>query len=337
MRKINIYILSLVCVCLSACQLRETHQQSVRPIAVEVQTMTQQTSVFRHTYVGEIEEKNRVSIGAQTAGRIVAVYVERGEKVEAGQLLLCIDSTQAVNTRLSAEAVLRQAEDGFTRACVLYKEGGITEQKRVEIETKLAEARSMYASAARMVAECRVTAPVAGVISECHARVGETVAPGIPLLTIMDIDGFVVRFAVPETEIAAIHIGDKARMEIAAIEVTDLPLVITEKSMVASKITHSYEVVAALQTSANVLPGMSSKVSMETDIVSGYVLPQNCIQVFPDGARVWFAEDNIAIRKNITIDQYVENGVLVTTGIQSGDKIITKGYQKLWQRAEITY
>lgn len=322
---------------LSACGLREQQSHTVRPIAVEVQTMEQQTSVARHTYVGEIEEKSSVALSAQAAGRVEQIYIERGARVSAGQVLLTIDSTQAANARRSAEAVLRQAEDGYARACVLYKEGGITEQKRVEIESQLMQARSMYASASRMVDECRVVAPVAGIVAECRAKVGETVAPGLPLLTIMNMDGFVVRFHVPETEIARVKIGDKAMMQVAAIHADELPVVITEKSLIPNKLAHSYALVAAVQGKTNLLPGMMAKVTLASDIVTGYVLPQHCIQMLPGGAKVWVTNNNTALRKDIEVGQYVTDGVLVTAGIEQGDKIITKGYQKLWQGAEITY
>lgn len=327
----------ILCLCLSACGLREQKSQTIRPIAVEVKVMEEETSVALHTYVGEIEEKSSVALSAPMAGRVLAVHVERGAQVQAGQVLLSIDSTQAVNARRSAEAMLRQAEDGYARACVLYKEGGITEQKRVEIETQLTQARSVYASALRMVEDCQLTAPVAGIVSECRTKVGETVAPGLPLVTIINMDGFMVRFSVPEAEIVHIHVGDKASLQVPASGLTNLSVTITDKSLIPNRLAHTYEVVGALQKHADLLPGMMAKVQMESDIVSGFILPQECIQILPDGAKVWVVENGYAIRKNITIGQYIHEGILITDGISLSDKVITRGYQKLWQGAEITY
>lgn len=327
----------LFCLLLCGCGLREQKSQAILPIAVEVQTMVEQTSVSRHTYVGQVEERSSVSLSALTAGRVLAIYAERGARVQAGDVLICIDSTQAVNARRSAEAVVRQAEDGFARAYVLYKEGGITEQKYVEIESQLMQARTMYASAMRIVEECRITAPVGGVISDCQVRVGENVTPGIPIIHIIDIDEFIVRFSVPESEIANIRIGANAKMVAPAIQSQELSMVVTEKSLLPNKLAHSYEVVATLCDQAELLPGMMAKVTLARDVMTGFILPQNCIQMLPDGAKVWVAEENTAVRKNVQIGQYVQNGVLVVQGIQTGDKVITKGYQKLWQGAEITY
>lgn len=319
------------------CQLRTQKQAPPSALKVEVQEITEQKTISLHTYVGQIEEKSSVSISSQTSGRILSLHTARGKHVQAGQLLLSIDSTQAVNARQAAEAALHQAEDGYARALVLYQEGGLTEQNRVEIESKLAQARSMYATAQQMVTDCRVVAPVSGLVSECRAQVGENVLPGMPLLTLMSTDGFTVRFAVPEMEIAHIHTGELATIEVEAIGLRDLPLVITEKSLIPNKIAHTYDITASIEQHPDMMPGMMCKVTLQADVVTGYVLPQNCIQILPDGAKVWVARDNRAQRTTVSIGQYAGDGVLVTGGLKEGDKVITKGYQKLWQSAEITY
>lgn len=326
---------------LPGCRMRSEKQQEVRPIAVEVQTMEEQTTVSRHTYIGEIAEKSSITLSAQTAGRILEVNIGAGSRVKAGQVLLSIDSTQAAGARRAAEATLRQAEDGYARACALYKEGGLTEQKRVEIESQLAQARSMYASAAQLVAECRVTAPVSGVVSELRAKAGETAAPAVPLLSIMNIDGFVVRFSVPEQEVSHIRMGDNATIDVEAAAAKGLPVTITDKSLVPNRLAHSYEVTAALSSRTNaaagLLPGMMCKVTLEADRLSGFVLPQSCIQLLPEGAKVWVAREGVAQRIGVSVGQYVSGGVLITEGLESGDQVIIKGYQKLWQGAAITY
>lgn len=337
----------IVCVAsLVGCQLRENGGGKVNPIPVEVQVMAEQVAVSRHTYVGEVEEKSSVALSSSTAGRVLWVGAKRGEKVQAGQVLLSMDSAQAVQTRLVAEALLHQAEDGYARACALYKEGGVTEQKRIELESQLAQARSMYASAVRMVEDCRVVAPVAGVVSECRPVVGETVVPGVPLVTIINMDGFVVRFAVPETEIAGIRPGDKAAVQVPALGADNLPAVVTDKSLVPSRIAHTYEVTVALGERANLLPGMLAKVRMDADVVTGFVLPQECVQLLPDGAKVWVVEKNEgantdtekeAVRRTVVVGEHVQHGVMIVSGLEEGDEVVTKGYQKLWQGAEITY
>ena len=46
-------------------------------------------------------------------------------------------------------------------------------------------------------------------------------------------------------------------------------------------------------------------------------------------------EDSTAVRRRIQIGQYVPNGVLVTDGLQTGDRVVTDGFQKLYKGAKI--
>lgn len=340
--KNKIQIFLLLVITLAGCGVGEQQSARRKALRVEVLTMREERSVYSHTYVGEIDAKQSVAVSAQMSGRIVGVYAERGRMVSAGELLLSIDSAQAVNARQSAEALLRQAEDGYARASVLYKEGGLTDQKRVEIEQELARARSVYASAVRLVEDCSVRAPERGVLSELRVCAGESVLPGVPLLTIVNMDGLVVKFAVPEQEIGSIRIGQKGRaMAENGSRETCYGIVVTEKSVLPNRVAHSYEVRASLEgprgEMEGLLPGMICKVRMEGDELQGYVLPQHCIQLLPDGAKVWLARDGVATRASVSIGGYVSDGVLITSGLESGDKVITKGYQKLWQGAEIIY
>lgn len=321
---------------LNACQVRPSQTYNQQVLRVTTATINESTTVYRHTYVGQIEEQNSIGISSTIAGQIVYVGVHSGEHVSDGQVLFSIDSTQAVNARESALALLHQAEDGYARAYALYKEGGLTEQKRVELESKLAQAQAMASIANRNVENCVIKAPMSGVIGEVSAKVGQTAAPGIPLVTLMNLSGYKVRFSVSENDIAAVETGAKAMMEIPALRRENIELTIIEKSLIPNKISHTYDVTAKMEKMADVLPGMMAKVRMKMDCVTGYILPASCIQVLPDGAKVWIVTDSIVSRRLVHIGQYAADGVLITDGLNAGDKVVTEGYQKLYNGAVVT-
>lgn len=322
----------------TGCQLRQREHFEQKPLKVTVRSMQHTESICRHTYVAEVEEQSSVALSMQRAGQVLRVAVKTGDKVQAGQLLMEVDSTQALSAKQAAEAILRQAEDGLARAMQVYREGGLTEQQRVDIETKLTQAKSLYETACKSVEDCRLTAPTSGVIGKVHATAGQNVVPGVTQMLLMNTESMRVRFAVPEMEIATIRIGDKAWVELPALKQTGLEAVVTEKSMIAGRLAHTYDVVATLKGDrVEVLSGMMAKVQLERDRIDGYVLPQSCVQILPDGAKVWVANGHTAARRDVKIGQYVAEGVLIVDGIHELDQVIIEGYQKLWQGAEITY
>ena len=341
----TIYRQSLLCLlllCLAGCDklpLKKKPQYEVRPIKVEVQTMDKQTRVNTHTYVGRIEEASSVPLSVQTAGQVTAVYVKKGDHVKAGQELLRLDDTQARNAMLAANATYQQAADGYRRARQVYAKGVITEMKMVEVSSQLEQARSVLAMSRKSLNDCVLRAPSDGVIGECKAKAGQVVAPGLSLVTLLDMEGYNVTFDVAEGDITSIQVGDSGSVVVEAIGKTEVPVCVTEKNLLANTIAHTYTVTAFISNPSDeykqqLLPGMVSKVRLRSQSVSGYFVPAACVQTLTSGASVWVVENGIATRRRVEIGQYASGGVLITRGLHEGDQVVVEGFQKLYNGAK---
>lgn len=326
--------------CLVGCQRlpKRKAQQEVQAIPVKALTISAQTHACTHTYVGKIEEVSSVPLSAQTAGQITAVCVKTGDRVRTGQELLHIDDTQARNALQAAEATFQQAQDGYQRAQQVYAEGGITEQKMVEISSQLEQAKSMLAIARKSQKDCILRAPTDGVIGKCRAKAGQTIAPALPVITLLNMDGYNVVFDVAEADIATLQIGDHGAIQIPAIGQDTFPIRIVEKNLIANTIAHTYTVKAVLLGKhKHLLPGMVSKVWLQAQRVSGYFVPSECIQTLSSGKSVWVVVDGQAQRRKVETGQYVSGGVLITNGLQPGDQVIVEGFQKMYNGARVVY
>ena len=375
----------LCCLLLLSCGRKAAKPaQTVAPIPVQVQVVGEQTSVAQHTYVGTIEEERRVPLSVETGGQVLEVACRMGERVLKGEVLLRMDSASAIDAREAARATLRQAEDAYRRVTEVHGAGGVTEQQLIEVETKLAQARSMAAMAERRVENCVLRSPSDGVVGEVHVAEGQLASPAMPAVTLYIVDRLYVTFSVPESEMAEIAVGDMGSMEVPAIErryqekggavsrphqdeklcdamlrpgdrtslsaqpSTSFPVRVVEKGMKANALSHAYPVRAEVSLFDNLttdnltivrsllLPGMVGKVRMQGQQSEGVVIPAACVQVTTEGKSVWVVqEDSTAVRRLIQIGQYVPNGVLVTDGLQTGDRVVTDGFQKLYKGAKI--
>ena len=115
--------------CLTACSVGVKHEQQVAPIRVRTQVVKAQPQTASLRYVGTVEARREIPLSIQTAGRVLCVNVKDGEQVSKGQVLLCVDSTQAVNALRSAEAAYIHAKDGYDRAKQVHEKGVVTSQK----------------------------------------------------------------------------------------------------------------------------------------------------------------------------------------------------------------
>ena len=335
----RLWVIGLVALVCWSCAKHENAAHEQAPLRVKTMVVAPQETNVTSRYVGAIEPVHATPLSMQATGRVVAVHVKNGDRVHQGQVLLELDNTQAMNALRGAEASLQHAEDGYNRAVKVHDKGVIADQKMVEIESQRAQAQSLYESAKRQVEECSLVAPSEGIVTDLEVEQGQSVMPGTPVCSILDVSGFAVRFTVPEKEINGL--GKKGTVECAAVDRV-LPIEVTETGVAANPVTHTYEVVARIQGGRDVLKsGMVAVVRIQSYIVNDHIvtdiiIPALCVLLKPEGHTVWVVEQGTAVRRDIQIDGYMADGVRVLSGIQVGDTLIIDGYQKLYNGCAVT-
>ena len=335
MHNFRLYILSALL--FTACGQKPTSEQKARPIEVRVVTVGSSADGYARSYAGRLEARSVTPLGLQTAGRVTELLVHPGESVRAGQVLLRVDNTQAMHTLEAAEATLRQAQDAYDRVRPVHDSGVVSDIKWVEVETRLEQARTAFESAEQLVKQHTLTAPTAGVIGLVKVELGQSVLPSETVIELLDVGTYYVRFGVPETEVAGVHIGDKGRLRIAAIGDADIPIKVVERGMKANALSHTYEVRAQLGRSDAVLPGMIGDVTMDRQTVNGLIVPTECVRLMKDRPTVWVVRDSVAVRCPVRLGEYVNHGVKVDSGLTVGDRVVVEGYQKLYNNAPVRY
>lgn len=327
---------------LHSCSFKSNTKQEISPIPVKILPITEQTQVNSHTYVGRIEECASIPISTPIGGLVTDIYVKSGEQVKIGQPLFRIDTTQAYNSLQIAQATWQQINDGYQRAQQVYHQGGVTEQKMVELRSQLQQAQSMLAIARKHLEDCTITAPRDGIIAENHLQVGQNIAPTTPVIILLDVQKYNVTFNVPEKDMSTIVIGCNGNMNIDALGISDISIRVTEKDLIANRLSHTYTITAELinttpQLRQHLLPGMVGKIQLQTQVVEGIIIPATCIHTQAHSTMVWVIKENKAVRRTIEVGTYTANGILITSGLSIGDTIITSGYQKMYNGAPITY
>lgn len=329
-------VIVLLAIVLSACATHEQKQHDTSPIRVKAAVVAAHTGSANTRYVGTIEPSRETPLSFQSAGRVVAVEVKNGQRIRQGQTIARIDNTQAMNALRSAEATLRHAQDGYDRVNKVHEKGVVSDQKMVEIESQLAQAKSLYAAAKQQVNECTLIAPCDGVVNGLNIEKGQTIIPGTTICTLLDVTGFSVRFSIPEDEIRNRYTDGE--VECIALD-TLLPITVIEKGMSANPLTHTYEIVARVNGGADILMnGMVGKVRMWSETGkkdASIVIPAKCILLKQEGPTVWLVEQGCAVRKKVIIDGYQADGVRIKGGLMTGDTLITDGYQKLYNHCKI--
>lgn len=301
-------------------------------------TLTSENISANFGYSGTVEEENGSALSFTTGGTIMQLRVKVGDRVHKGQLIASVDPTSIRNNYEMAHASKVQAEDAYKRMKQLHDKGSLPDIKWVEVQSQLQQAISAENIARKNLGDCRLYAPFSGVISEKYAEVGQNAAPGMPVVKLVTTGVLNVVISVPESEMASIHVRQRARIQVQALDGKQYSGYVIEKGVIADPASRSYSVKIRVEGTDNaLLPGMVSQVSLAkieasqpSDNGTAIVIPASIVQIADDNSRyVWVDEGGKAVRRSITLGTYQSNGVVITSGLRYGDKLIVEGQQKV--------
>ena len=325
------------------CSCGEKKEQNVKaPTRVKTQLVSPGMVDNAQTYVGIVEEREATAVSFTGMGVIKRMLVNEGQPVAKGQLIAEMDDTQARNLLNGAEAQMAQANDALERYTMLHDNGSLPEVQWVEIQSKVAQAKSQLEVAKKNLADCRLIAPVSGIVGKKLIGTGETALPSQAVVSILDISTVKVKVAVPEAEIGGINASTPTNILVEAINGNYQGGRI-EKGVQADALTHTYDIrINVANGNRKLLPGMVASVrfvSEGSQAIGSKMIPITAVQKKSDGNLfVWtVGKDSTAHRTTVTIGQTQGNYVSVIDGLNTGDRIATEGYQKLSENINVVF
>ena len=178
MKKVLLMLLSVMLLG-SSCQKQgvKPNEGEKAPTRVKTQVVSSGMVDNNQTYVGIVEEREATAVSFTGMGIIKRMLVNEGQAVSKGQLIAEMDDTQARNLLTGAEAQMTQANDALARYKMLHDNRSLPEVKWVEVQSKVAQAKSQLEVARKNLADCRLVAPVSGIIGKKLIGAGETALP----------------------------------------------------------------------------------------------------------------------------------------------------------------
>jgi RND family efflux transporter MFP subunit len=314
------------------------------PTRVTTQVVSSAVVDNAQTYVGIVEEHECTAVSFTGMGVVKRVLVSEGQAIGKGQLIAEMDDTQARNVLSGAEAQMAQANDALERFKMLHDNGSLPEVQWVEIQSKVAQAKSQYEVAKKNLADCRLISPVSGIIGKKLVGAGETALPSQAVVTILDISSVKVKVSIPEAEISGITASTPSTINVEAAQ-KQVNGGRIEKGIQADALTHTYEVRINVQNGdRKLLPGMVANVILTPGPSllregSDCSLPITSIQRKADGSLfVWtVAKDSTAHRAAVTTGEIQGNRMIISSGIENGQRVVTEGYQKLSEGTKVIF
>lgn len=311
---------------------------TVEPLRVGTLVVESRADINAGIYVGVIEEENSAALSFPVGGTVARILADEGDRVRKGDLIAELDPTSARQTFEAAKASLEQARDACSRLQQLHDANSLPEIQWIEAQTKLRQAEAAYGIAEKNLNDCNLLAPFSGVVGKRQMAAGETALPGMPVLTLLEIGQVKVRFSVPELEIAAMAADSRVQVRVPALGDSLRMAGRIEKSAAANPAAHTYDVRALLDNrSGELLPGMVCRVSVvPSDAVEEIAVPVRAVQQSGDGGRyVWLVQGDSVVRRAVCTGRFVDNGIVIASGLRAGERIVVDGMQKIGQGSKV--
>lgn len=292
-------------------------------------------------YSGTIEAGQNISLSFLTIGTVNSVNVREGDKVTKGQLLAQLDSQSSQNALQIAQAKASQAEDAFKRFQPMYEHGNLPEIKMVEIKTAKNQAELSVKLAEKNYKDCYIYAPATGFISERNIELGDNIIPGKTAMKFVTVDKVYAVISVPEKEIQKIKKGMDATVELSENNST-LNGQVTDVGVSADAFSRTYTVrILVKNSNTEILPGMLCNVYISSnDKSSAIIIPATAIKIDETNQECVYVIDintKKVNKKYVKSNGFVQGGILISSGLNINDVIVSQGVQKLDNNTSVEF
>jgi membrane fusion protein, multidrug efflux system len=328
---------TLILIGLAACSDSTPPSEPPRPVASIVVGRVSIGS--ERSFGGEVRARYETPVSFRIGGKVLRRLVDAGAVVKAGQPLALLDPADATLQSAAAEAQRQQAEAELRRFRDLRVRNFIGQAALDERESafKAAQAQAGLARNAQRYATLRADA--AGVISATLAEPGQVVAAGTPIVTLAQMGEKEIAISLPESIVAARHVGDVAGVHLWANQAKTYRGRIREISPAADRNTRTYASrISLLDADASVALGMTATVIFRYREAGELLVPASAIHEQNGQPAVWVIDGADTTRlRPVTIASWRDDGAIVTDGLQAGERIVASGVHKVQQGEKVIY
>jgi len=311
-------------------------EERVRPVSVA----TVETALVAPTleFSGSIMPAREASVGAMMSAQVSRMYVEPGDRVNEGDLMVEMTGEQLTQ----AKAQFIATEKDWERMTRLLEAGAVTQQAFDQVDAAYQAAKATY----DLVRESTmIRAPFSGVVAATYLEEGEVfvLMPGggastPAIVEVVQMDKVKVKIAVSERDLPEVRKGLKAKVQVATYPDREFEGAVTLVEPVVSAMTRTATAEVTIPNAGELLrPGMFANLVLE-------LVPRDVLLVTHDGVLQqegtgrYFSmlyEDGHARRVDVALGHSAGKFHEVLSGLEAGQTVITTGRYRLADGASV--
>ena len=296
-------------------------------VPVEVQPLRRSAMVAVYSGTAPIEAHEEAEVVAKVGGEVRQLLVEEGDTVAAGQVLARLDGDRLRLDLAEIEANLRKLERDYNRQLELSQKGLVAKGTAENAKFDLDALKASYDSARLELGYTEIRAPIAGVVSARHIKVGNTISPNDPAFRVTNLDPLVAYVHVPEKEYRKLAPGQGAEVIVDALGGEHFAGTISRISPTVDPKTGTFRArIEVPDTTRRLKPGMFARVNIVYERRENALqLPRSSI-LDADGEQSVFVVVNDRAEQRPIRTGLANNGwVEVLEGLKGDERVVVVG------------
>ncbi|HMQ69094.1 MAG TPA: efflux RND transporter periplasmic adaptor subunit [Ignavibacteria bacterium] len=298
----------------------------VRPTELENEILTS----------GTIYANEEVQIRSELTRKITGIYFKEGGFVPAGKVMFKLDDSDILarlrKLDLDEELNLKQQE----REQTLLDKGLLTQEEFDVRQTNIEKIRADIEVLEVELDKTSITAPFSGIAGFRNVSIGSLVNNTVILTTVQDIGKVKIDFSIPEKFISVFKPGQTINYKVEGYD-EEFTGTVSSFDPRINEATRSIVVRAVSGNKGNrLLPGSFVKVKLNLENTSDAIMiPTQAVIPKLKGQNVYVFENGIAVSKDVETGVRTDKEIQITSGLKSGDTIITTNILRLKPNSKI--
>ncbi|WP_366183868.1 efflux RND transporter periplasmic adaptor subunit [Flavobacterium ovatum] len=354
-----IAILSITSLFLVSCGKEKKEEIKSEP-AITVQTAAVVADGNNEfiTASGKVEAMNSADLSTRMMGNVTKLNVKVGQNVQAGQVVVTINSAdlsakkaQVDASILQATAAYKNAKKDYDRFSALFKQQSASPKELDDMTARYEMAKAGLEGAKQMRNEvmaqfnyANITAPFSGVVTNTFVKEGDMASPGMPLVSIEGVSKLQVVVMVSESDITAIKNNMQVTVNIKSLN-KEVSGKVSAVSLSSKNTGAQYLVKINLdKMDKSILSGMFVNVQFETTSsnkslnasTDRVLVPLTALVHKGQLTGIYTIANNTAILRWLRIGKTFGGDVEVLSGLTSNEQYITDAEGKLYNGAKVS-
>ncbi len=298
----------------------------VVPVKVETAQMADYSTGLLKT--GNIAPYKEVkALALNQSGTIKKLFINLGDRVQAGQVIAVIDNRSQVLDLQKATYHARQLKSDLQTYTELLNGNAATQEKVNSVRKDYEDALNEVSQARKSITDATIKAPASGIIAEKAVEAGMFVSAGAEIATIVDIARSKVQVRLTESEVYQIAVGQQVRITADVYPGREFHGRVNFISPQADEM-HSYmtEILMDIHDAPLLRSGTFVYVRFSGKPMNNILaIPRESLTESVQNPYVYVVEGNTVHLRQIKVNGEINGKIIVTGGLNPGETVVTSG------------